>query len=444
MSESGRLPRALWVAAAAALLFCGGSRAGTRFYQSNASGGEWSAYAGSNASDKYSPLDQISVAKVTQLRIAWRWKSPDLEILRRHPQLTTWKFEATPIMIGGVLYTSTSLSQVAAIEAGTGHTLWVYDPQSYSATAPPNFGFVHRGVAYWTDQHDTRIFIGTGDAYLVALDAKTGKPVSTFGKNGRIDLTSGLTRPVDRVLYGVNSPPLICKNVVIVGSTVVDYPKEKVMPPGDVRGFDARSGRLLWTFHTIPMGGEYGSETWLSESWKEFGAANVWPPMSADDALGYVYLPVSSPASDFYGGRRPGNGLFGETLVCLDALTGKRIWHFQLVHHGLWDRDPPAAPILADIRSGNSLVRAVAQVSKQGFVYVFDRVSGQPMWPIEESISRLRCGERRKRSCASSIMAHSSCRLQSGTRSSCPDFEVGRAGQAPRMIRNLVSCIYRQ
>jgi quinoprotein glucose dehydrogenase len=345
---------------------------------------EWPVYAGTNQSKKYAPADQINRENVGRLKIVWRWESPDANILNKHPELTTWKFEATPIMVRGVLYTSTSLGQVAAIRASNGETLWVYDPQSYEAkVAPPNMGFVHRGVAFWTDGKTSRVFIGTGDAYLIALDTTTGKPILSFGQNGRVDLTQGLRRPVDRHFYGVDSPPLICRDTVIVGASILDQQKE-LLPPGDVRGFDARTGALRWTFHTIPVEGEYGSDTWENQSWREAGSANVWAPMSADDARGYVYLPVSTPSSDYYGARRPGPGLFGESLVCLDAVTGKRIWHFQLVHHGLWDYDPPAAPILFDARIGKRWTRAIAEVTKQGFVYVFDRISGAPIWPINE------------------------------------------------------------
>ncbi|HEX7359525.1 MAG TPA: pyrroloquinoline quinone-dependent dehydrogenase [Bryobacteraceae bacterium] len=348
------------------------------------SGRNWPAYSGTNASTKYSPLPQINARNVQRLKIAWRWKSADLAILKTDPELHTWKFESTPIMVGGTLYTSTSLSQVAAIDAATGRTIWVFDPHTYAHGMPPNFGFVNRGVAYWSDGNESRIFIGTGDGYLIALDAKTGKPAREFGDNGKIDLTEGLLRPVNRAFYGVNSPPVICSNTVIVGSAVIDYPAVKGMPRGDVRGFDVRTGKLRWTFHTIPLPGEFGYRTWGPQSWKDFGAANVWPPMSADDQLGYVYLPISSPSSDFYGGARPGNNLFSDSLVCLNAASGKLVWYFQMVHHDLWDRDPPAAPILTNIRVHGHLVRAVAQVTKQGFVYVFNRVSGKPLWPIHE------------------------------------------------------------
>ncbi len=289
-------------------------------------------------------------------------------------------------MVNGVLYVSTSLSQVAAIDAATGKTLWLYDPETWKKGTPSNNGFVHRGVAYWANGDDRRILFGTGDGYLICLNAKTGQPIPGFGQNGRIDLTQGLSRPVDRRLYGVSSPPIICRDVVVMGSKVHDVPVARVMPPGDVRGFDVRTGKQRWLFRSVPAEGEFGNETWEQESWKTTGAANVWTMMSADEALGYVYLPFSTPANDFFGGQRPGNGLFGESLVCLDARTGKRVWHFQMAHHGLWDYDLPSAPNLIDVRVNGKPVKAVAQVSKQGFVYVFDRVTGKPIWPIEERL----------------------------------------------------------
>jgi quinoprotein glucose dehydrogenase len=202
--------------------------------------------------------------------------------------------------------------------------------------------------------------------------------------DGRIDLTQGLHRPVDRKRYAVTSPPTICRDVVIIGSSIDDLPNRKEAPPGDVRGFDPRTGKLLWTFHTVPRKDEPGVETWGDESWKYTGNTNVWAPMSADEDLGYVYLPVSTPTNDWYGGHRPGNNLFADSLVCLEAKTGKRIWHFQIVHHGLWDYDTPAAPTLCDITVDGKPVKAVAQVTKQGMCFVFDRRTGKPVWPIEE------------------------------------------------------------
>ena len=346
--------------------------------------GEWPSYGADTANSKYAPLDQIHKDNVKDLQIAWRWSSVENAILKDHPELWTMVNEATPLMLDGRLYTSTSLSQVAAIDARTGQTLWVYDPESYKQGSPPNLGFVHRGVAYWADGETQRIFIGTGDAQLIALDAKTGQPVAAFGANGRIDLTQGLHRPVDPALYGVTSPPVICRNVVVVGSSIMDYPRVKAMPPGDVRGFDVRTGQQRWMFHAVPQGEEPGVETWENDSWKHTGNTNVWTVMSCDEQLGYVYLPFSTPSNDYYGGQRPGHNLFAESLVALQAETGKRVWHFQMVHHGVWDYDLPAAPNLVDITVDGQRIQAVAQVTKQGFCYVFDRVTGTPVWPIEE------------------------------------------------------------
>jgi quinoprotein glucose dehydrogenase len=219
---------------------------------------------------------------------------------------------------------------------------------------------------------------------MIALDAKTGKPVPTFGTDGRVDLTEGLRRHVERDYYTITSPPVIVRGVIVVGSSVFDWWGKRPLPPGDVRGFDVATGRLLWTFHTVPQQGDAGVETWENESWKETGNANVWAPMSADEELGYVYLPVSTPSNDYYGGDRPGDGLYGDSLVCLNAATGKKVWHYQLIHHGLWDYDLPAAPNLIDITINGKPIKAVAQVTKQAFVYVFDRLTGQPVWPIEE------------------------------------------------------------
>ncbi len=349
--------------------------------------GEWPAYAGTSAAARYSPLTQIDRTNAGNLHIAWRWKSPDQAVRDANPAVgPSFANESTPLMIGGVLYTSTSLSQVAAIDAATGVTKWVFDPKVYQngLGLPANLGWLNRGVAYWRNGDDERVVILTAFAQMIALDARTGKPVSTFGKDGRVDLAEGLRRPVNRNYYTMTSPPMIVRGVIVVGSSVFDFWGERPSPPGDVRGFDVATGRLLWTFHTVAQGEEPGVETWENDSWKETGNANVWAPMSADEELGYVYLPVSTPTNDYYGGHRPGDGLYGESLVCLDAATGKKVWHYQLVHHGLWDYDPPAAPNLIDITVGGKRIKAVAQPTKQAFLYVFDRVTGRPVWPIEE------------------------------------------------------------
>ena len=295
--------------------------------------------------------------------------------------------ESTPLMVGGVLYTSTSLSQVAAIDAATGaKPNGCSIPKIYEngLGIPANLGWLHRGVAYWRNGDDERIVILTAFAQMIALDAKTGKPVPTFGTDGRIDLAEGLRRPVDRNYYTMTSPPVIVRGVIVVGSSVLDWWAKRPSPPGDVRGFDVVTGRLLWTFHTVAQGEEPGVETWEKDSWKEAGNANVWAPMSADEELGYVYLPVEHADQRLLRRPPPGDGLYGESLVCLDATTGKKVWHYQLVHHGLWDYDPPAAPNLIDITVAGKPIKAVAQVTKQAFVYVFDRVTGKPVWPIEE------------------------------------------------------------
>ena len=349
--------------------------------------GEWPAYAGTYAAAHYSPLTQIDPGNAKNLRVAWRWKSPDMPIHEANPAIgPSFANESTPLMIGGVLYTSTSLSQVAAIDAVSGETKWVFDPKIYQngLGIPANNGWLHRGVAYWRNGGEERVVILTAFAQMIALDATTGKPVPTFGTDGKVDLTQGLRRAVDRGHYTMTSPPVIVRGVIVVGSSVFDWWDQPMSPPGDVRGFDASTGRLLWTFHTVPQGEEAGAETWQKESWKQVGNANVWAPMSADEELGYVYLPVSTPTNDYYGGDRPGDGLYGESLVCLDVTTGRKVWHYQLVHHGLWDYDPPAAPNLIDVTVDGKRIKAVAQVTKQAFTYVFDRVTGKPVWPIEE------------------------------------------------------------
>lgn len=345
---------------------------------------QWMSYGSDNASTKYAPLSQIGADNFSRLRVAWTWRSAEADVLKANPALRSWAWESTPLMVDGVLYISTSLSQVAALDAATGQVKWIYDPETWKNGTPSNNGFVHRGVAYWADGDDRRIVFGTGDGYLICLNAQTGRPIASFGQNGRIDLTQGLGRSVNRAHYGVSSPPVICRDVVVMGSKVHDIPLSAAMPPGDVRGFDVRTGKQLWQFRAVPGEGEFGNETWADGSWKTTGGANVWTLASADDELGYVYLPFSTPSNDWYGGRRPGDGLFGESLVCLEARTGKRIWHFQVVHHGLWDYDPPAAPNLIDVRVDGTPVKGVALVTKQAFVYVFDRVTGRPIWPIEE------------------------------------------------------------
>jgi quinoprotein glucose dehydrogenase len=310
----------------------------------------------------------------------WRWKAQNAGAVPEY------NLQATPLMVNGVLYTTAgSRRHVVAIDAATGETLWMwrYDEGERGLKAPRHN---HRGVSYWTDgRGDERIIYFTPGYRMIALDAKTGRPISSFGTNGIVDLYQGLDRPApEDGLIGASSPPMIVRDTIVVGAALLAFPRKVGNIAGHVRGFDVKTGKRTWIFHTIPTPGEFGNETWENDSWAIQGNTAVWAPMAADPETGYVYLPVETPTNDYYGGHRPGNNLFAESLVCLDATTGKRVWHYQLVHHGIWDYDTVAPPILMDITVDGRRVKAVAQVTKQAFTYVFDRVTGQPVWPIEE------------------------------------------------------------
>lgn len=344
---------------------------------------DWPVYAADPAATHYSPLTDIDRTNIDRLSIAWTWQTGD-EGVRPPAGARPGSFENTPLMIDDVLYVSTPLNRVAALDAETGTEKWTYDPEAYAAGQPPNgTGFVHRGVAAWRDHGKLRIFMNSR-AKLICLDASTGAPVETFGAHGVVDLTQGLRWAVDPARYTNTSPPVVYKDLVIVGNGVGDRLTYRQDPPGDVRAFDARTGRQVWSFHTVPGAGEPGVETWGDESWKITGHTNVWAPMSLDERRGLVYLPVSTPSNDHFGGRRPGAGLYGESLVCLDAATGAVKWFFQIVHHGLWDYDPPAAPSIVEMTVDGRPIDGVVQLTKQGFAFVFDRVSGRPIWPIVE------------------------------------------------------------
>ncbi len=358
--------------------------AGLQLASAQTRSAEWTHYGGNAASHKYSPLDQINKDTIGKLAIAWRWASPDNAVVEANPTARPGGYADTPLMVKGVLYTVTSLGQIAAINPATGQSIWVVDPGNWKTGRPGNLGYVHRGLSYWSDGKIDRLLLGTHDAYLISLDAKTGAPDKSFGDGGRIDLMGSLAHAVRATNYSVSAAPVICRDVVVVGASIHDGPTHKEWPRGDVSGFDVRTGKRLWTIHSIPQKGEFGNETWGDDSWTYTGSTNVWTNMSSDEELGYVYLPFGTPTDDFYGGHRPGANLFAETLMAIDARTGKRVWHFQAVHHGIWDYDFPAAPILVDINVNGKPIKAVAQVSKQGFTYVFDRKTGAPVWPIEE------------------------------------------------------------
>jgi len=345
---------------------------------------EWRYYGGDAGGQKYSTLTDINRGNVAALAPAWQWQTGEAPL----PQYSTspGMFEATPLMIGGVLYLSTPYNRVIALEAASGRELWSYDPKAYEPGQVPNgTGFVHRGVAAWRDSrsHALRILMNSRSR-LIELDATSGLPVAAFGDHGSVNLLDGLQWPVNPKHYTNTSPPLIFGDLVIVGNGVADRLIYRHDPPGDVRAFDARSGRQVWSFHTVPWEGESGSETWVGNSNRYTGHTNVWAPMTLDERRGLLYLPVSTPSNDFFGGNRLGADLYGDTLVCLDARTGVRRWHYQLVHHGLWDYDPPGPPALITILHNGRRIDAVVQLTKQGYAFVFDRVSGAPVWPIEE------------------------------------------------------------
>ena len=412
-------PRLLWLAlpAVAAVIIVKSASVGA---QQNAPAGEWRVYGGDLRSTKYSPLTQITADNFSTLKIAWRWKSADMFLSRTIPgrgevwassrvifeQLnkenpTRWRdgqppllnnFKATPLMVRGRLFVNMPTSVGAAIDAKTGETLWIYNPKSYEAgTTTMSARWNQRGVAYWSDGNDERVLWGTGDGYLVCVDAKTGVPVDSFGDHGRVDLMQGLPYAVrgsrdwlNALTYSVQSPPVVVRDTVVTPASISSYNVLKEQIPGWTRGWDVRTGKLKWTFHTIPRPGEYGNDTWEADSWSYTGKVSGWSIFSADEELGYLYMPLNTAAPDYYGGQRPGDGLFAESLVCLDVETGKRVWHYQFVHHGLWDYDLPASPNLLDITVNGRRIKAVAQVTKQGFLFTFDRVTGQPVWPIEE------------------------------------------------------------
>jgi quinoprotein glucose dehydrogenase len=345
--------------------------------------GEWPYYAGDAGSTRYSALDQIDAANAGELEIAWRWTS-----LNYGPRPEPY-MRVTPLYVDGVLYaTAGNTRSVVAIDAGTGETLWMhrFDEGDRIRSAPRlNSG---RGVAYWSDGEEARAIVITPAYHMISLDARTGVPDPGFGEGGVVDLRLELGREIDieAAEIGSSSPAMVVGDVLVVGSAFPqgNRPPTKEMPPGHVRGYDVRTGDLLWTFHTIPQPGEPFNDTWEDDSWQYTGNSGVWTPMSADLERGLVYLPVEAGTGDYYGGHRPGDNLYSQSVVCLDAPTGAVVWHFQTVHHGIWDYDPPAAPVLLDLVVEGREIPAVAQVTKQAFTYVLDRVTGEPVWPIEE------------------------------------------------------------
>ena len=324
---------------------------------------DWPIYGGTSDNNRYSPLAQISRRNVKRLEVVWSFDTGE-----------SGGLQTSPIEVGGVLYGITPTQKIFALDAATGKLLWKSD-SGIMGTQPD------RGLAYWADnkQKDRRIIVGVMN-FVYELDAATGKPVSSFGKNGRIDLRVDLDRPPEQQVIYLTSPAVIYKDLMIVGGR-----ESETLPAsyGDIRAYDVRTGKLRWKFHTIPRPGEFGYETWPKDSWKTSGAANNWTGMTVDKKRGIVYAPTGSAAFDFYGGDRIGDDLFANSLIALNAETGERIWHFQGVHHDLWDRDFPTPPILLTVQHDGRKVDAVAQASKQGFVFLFDRTNGQPLFPLD-------------------------------------------------------------
>ncbi len=330
--------------------------------QSRESAG-WPVYDGQDAGDHYSSLTQINRHNVKNLTVAWTYDTGE-----------TGGLETNPIIVGKVLYALTPSHKVIALDAASGKLLWKFDPGVPGRSAG-------RAVSYWSDGHESRIFAGVRN-YLYAIDASNGKAVPSFGENGRIDLRKGLREPYQLQSITLTSPGTVFKDLIIVGGSM---PETHPCSPGDIRAFDVRTGALRWTFHTIPRPGEFGYDTWPKDAWKDAGSANNWAGMTVDTKRGIVYVPTGSAVFDFDGGDRVGDDLFSDTLLALDAETGKRIWYFQGVHHDLWDRDFPAPPALMEIRRNGKQIDAIAQTTKSGYIFLFDRTNGKPLFPIKES-----------------------------------------------------------
>jgi quinoprotein glucose dehydrogenase len=362
------------------VLLAGVRPAGAQF---GAKDGEWRTYGGDLGHTRYSPLDQINASNFNRLEVAWRFRT---ESLGPRPE---FQYEGTPLMVHGRIYvTAGSRRAVVALDAASGELLWMHsENEGARAEAAPR-QLSGRGVAYWTDGKEERILYVTTGYRLISLDARSGAAIASFGKSGVVDLKKDDDQEIDSITgeVGLHATPTVAKDVVIVGAAHLTggAPRSKKHIKGYVRGFDVRTGKRLWIFHTIPRPGEFGIDTWENDSWSYTGNAGVWAQISVDEELGMAYLPVELPTGDAYGGHRPGAGLFGESIVAVDLKTGQRKWHYQLVHHGMWDMDIPCAPMLVNITVDGKPIKAVAQPTKQALLYVFDRVTGKPVWPIEE------------------------------------------------------------
>ena len=376
-------PRALWVC-----LLLAGVTASSASAQQGATGGEWRHYGGDEANTRYSPLDQITAGNFSDLELAWRMKTDNFG---PEPE---YNFQSTPLMVGGVVYSTVGTRRsVVAVDAGTGEYLWMHrlDEGERAAAAPRRLS--GRGLAYRDDTATGgrgQIIYVTPGYRMIALDAATGQRLSSFGVDGIVDLMQGMDQEIDPISgeIGLHATPLVAGDTIIIGAAHVPggTPESMRNTKGHVRGFDADSGARKWIFHTIPGGDEFGNDTWLNDSWRYTGNTGVWGQISVDLELGIVYLPTEMPTNDYYGGHRHGDNLFSDSIVAVDLETGDRLWHFQAIHHDVWDWDFPCAPVLVDvaIEGRPGLTKVIAQPSKQSWLYVLDRETGEPIWPIDE------------------------------------------------------------
>lgn len=347
--------------------------------------GEWRHYGGTLGGQKYSPLEQINASNVQQLQVAWRQSASPKEVIGEGRALVGSNYEHTPLMVDGLLYMRSDAGPLMALNPATGAVVWVDKSGALG-------GGRSRGIAYWSDGKSSRVY-GLDGSDLVAVDARTGQRVADFGEHGRVDLKvfadPRANAPVGS--FSWSSFPVVVRNTVVIAG--VPRLDPKALPagtqpaldvPGDIRGYDARTGKLMWTFHVVPREGEFGRDTWLNDSADRNGLTGAWTWLTGDDELGHVYIPTEAPSNDFFGGNRPGDNLFGNSVLCLDVATGKRVWHYQTIHHDLWDFDLPAPPMLMDITVEGRQVKALAQLSKQTYIYVLDRTTGKPVWDIPE------------------------------------------------------------
>ncbi|MBV9502703.1 MAG: pyrroloquinoline quinone-dependent dehydrogenase [Acidobacteriaceae bacterium] len=343
---------------------------------------EWPFYGYDSGGSRYSPVSQITPGNVKNLQRAWTYHTGEKPAASGPRGQRQVAFETTPLVIEGVLYLTTPANRVIALDATSGHEIWKFDPQAKSKVAIRYRA--HRGVSYWPgDSHNPpRILLGTLDGRLIALSARTGLPVPGFGNEGEVDLRGGVAEGFADSVYAVTSPPAIYQDVVITGAELPESPGRG--PYGDVRAWDVRSGKLVWPFHTVPRPGEPGHETWNSNGWQERTGANVWTGFTVDTQTGRIFLPIGSPAYDFYGGDRKGTNLYGDSVVALNARTGSLVWSYQLVHHDIWDYDPPAPPALISVQRGGREIPALVEVTKMGLVFILDRRNGKPVFPVEE------------------------------------------------------------